>query len=395
MFPQKHGLCLSSVLLACSGVACTVGAPATGSTFDPDATGGSKAPDGKEFTTTRAPVDVEPLRSYQTTASVGDFLEVSFHSRTQTVSYKNRTNGFSASAVPYTVDTAGVVTFDDPNKHLLHAIELPGHSVVVDVDHAGKDKSERALAFGAVTRTFGTSDVKPGAYVQMQFRTRDGGLEVGTVDLGVSGGVVSVDRKGYWPRGAVGAGAYVSSPTDFSFPTSSSPKSFLSVKETADGKSETTFLFPTVEGLAFDLPSGNMLLFPAKDTKAFDPSVAGTYEVLTYEKTWAHGGGDGVPEPGVVGVRRESVVVGADAHVEFVSTAFGGKLSAVADTVLADPGHLAAASTHGLYRTVLEDSGARELFVTFTKTGLVFGWFESGVGDSFEYGYGAGVRTTP
>src|SRR5207237_757140 len=71
------------------------------------------------------------VRSYNATASVGDFVTISIDSNAQTITYENRTNGESGT-VPYTVNSDGSYTITDPNGNLLSAYEVPGSVMVVE-----------------------------------------------------------------------------------------------------------------------------------------------------------------------------------------------------------------------------------------------------------------------
>ena len=141
---------------------------------------------------------------YQTTASVGDFLQVTLDKASATVSYTNKTNGLTASGVPYVQDDKGVYSFPaDPNGHLKQAIEVEDYALIVDVDKAGPNKDTRALAIGAASQPLAPSDLDGRRFNMMQFRTRNGGMEVGNVVLSYRGGNFGVNLQSYWPRGAM------------------------------------------------------------------------------------------------------------------------------------------------------------------------------------------------
>src|ERR1700752_5485229 len=65
------------------------------------------------------------VRSYNGTASVGDFVTIAIDSSAQTITYKNYTNG-ETGTVPYGVNADGTYTISDPNGNLLAAYEVPG-----------------------------------------------------------------------------------------------------------------------------------------------------------------------------------------------------------------------------------------------------------------------------
>ena len=84
------------------------------------------------------------VRSYNATASVGDFLTISIDSTAQTITYKNYTNS-ETGTVPYTVNADGTYTITDPNGNLLSAYEVPGFVMMVEAANAGPNKDTQAL----------------------------------------------------------------------------------------------------------------------------------------------------------------------------------------------------------------------------------------------------------
>jgi hypothetical protein len=64
------------------------------------------------------------VRSYNGTASVGDFLTISINSTALTITYKDYTNG-KTGTVPYTVNADGTYTITDPSGNLLAGYEVP------------------------------------------------------------------------------------------------------------------------------------------------------------------------------------------------------------------------------------------------------------------------------
>jgi type 1 glutamine amidotransferase len=84
------------------------------------------------------------VRSYNGTASVGDFLTISIDSTTQTITYDNLTNG-ETGTVPYTVNADGTYTITDPQGNLLAGYELPGFAFLVEAAKAGPSQNTPAL----------------------------------------------------------------------------------------------------------------------------------------------------------------------------------------------------------------------------------------------------------
>jgi hypothetical protein len=62
-------------------------------------------------------------RSYNGTASVGDFLSITLDPAAQTLLYTNLSNGDSGT-VPYTVNADGTYTLNDPHGNLVAAYEV-------------------------------------------------------------------------------------------------------------------------------------------------------------------------------------------------------------------------------------------------------------------------------
>ena len=85
------------------------------------------------------------VRSYNGTASVGDFVTISIDSLAQTITYKNYTSG-ETGTVPYSVNADGSYTITDPNGNLLSAYEVPGFVMVVEAANAGPNKDTRCPA---------------------------------------------------------------------------------------------------------------------------------------------------------------------------------------------------------------------------------------------------------
>src|SRR5437660_2692013 len=79
-------------------------------------------------TLTKSPV--APTRSYNGTASVGDFLKITLDSTTHTLTYINVSNG-DFGEVPYIVNADGTYTLTDPTGNLIAAYEVPGYALLV------------------------------------------------------------------------------------------------------------------------------------------------------------------------------------------------------------------------------------------------------------------------
>lgn len=343
---------------------------------------------------------------YQTTASVGDFLQIAIDKTAHTASYDNKTNGLTGADVPYTVDAHGSYVFADPKGHLKSAIELEDYALVVDVDKAGPGKDSRALAIGAATQPISMSDFSAKKLNMMQFRTKNGGMEIGNVALGTKGSALTVDLQRYWPRGGMSDGDHTFHVGSMgAMPISEGPGEhpFLSITESQGGVTSTDYVFKTASGFAIDMSNGNIVMLEQPASKEFDPAMAGTYRALAYDKHGAKGGPDDQPEPGEATVKPIDVKVGPSGYLVAVdesgSTIIEDALRPVPDvTYLTGAGKLDAERCKGIFTFRTHDAGGnRDVFVIFTKNGLLFSSFAPGVGQGggdapYDYFYGAAVK---
>lgn len=337
------------------------------------------------------------LRSYNGTASVGDFLTISLDSNAKTIAYRNYTNG-ETGTVPYTVNSDGSYTITDPNGNLLSAYEVPGFVMVVEAANAGPNRDAAAL-ITAVESVPASIDTFAGhKFNYTQFRTRDGGAEVGTVTIDTAGNITA---KSYDP------GAMMWTPSKYfnggTFPASSLQEdasgNFFIVHE-QDGSDST--VFGTQDGLfAVDNSNGAILGLPRASTKAFDPVSAGTYSAIYYEKPNAQMVNNvevGTPLEG-----KASITVSASGAVTITdsqnNTMASGTLTAVADTpyiydgtpnTLPDP-------CYGMFtfRTTTA-SLHQDVFVTFQGHAVIFSSFQTALpiqnNGTYTYFYGVGLK---
>src|ERR1700676_4282551 len=78
--------------------------------------------------TPRATIVSPASRVYHGTASVGDFMTITVDSGAQTIAYTNVSNGTSGT-VPYTVNSDGTYTLNDPTGNLVGAYEVPNYAL--------------------------------------------------------------------------------------------------------------------------------------------------------------------------------------------------------------------------------------------------------------------------
>ena len=343
------------------------------------------------------------VRRYQSTASVGDFIEVEIDKQARTITYNNRTNGQSASAVPYTLDDRGVyVITADPNAHLQRAIELDGYALIMDVAKAGPNKDSRALAIGATTQPISIADLNGHAMTMMQFRTSNGGMEVGNVRTHVSDRMLAVDAQSYWPLGASSRGDtafHLGGPGSLQLDEVSGAADYLTITESRNGHTSTAYIFKTGQGLAIDMNNGNMVMVDQPQSTAFDPSSAGLYHALIYQKRNSRRVSEGQVEPGTAEVFEVEVAINDQGHLGMKrdgATVEDVDLIPVSEAdYLTGPNKLDASRCAGLftYRKPV-GAGFQDVFVVFMGHGMLVSSFtpsDQNAGE-YQYFYGAAIK---
>jgi hypothetical protein len=404
----RHGSVAVGFLLAAAVAACTPGG-AAGGLADEYYVGGK--PMGPPFGPSASASEPAPgagvgTHRYQITASVGDFLQIAIDKDSHTATYVNRTNGLEGAGVPYTVEAKGAYVFADPNGHLKSAVELEDYALVVDVDKAGPHKDSRALAVGTATLPIAITDFADRRLNMMQFRITNGGMEVGSVDLATSGNGLTIDLQSYWPRGAM-------ADNDHPFhvgkartmPVQESPglHDFLTLAETQGMVTSLDYVFKTATGFAIDMAGGNIVMLEQPESKDFDAASAGSYRALAYGKRGAKSSAEGEPEPGEPTVEAIDLTVDGAGHVVAVDshgvTTIDDDLTPVPDVAyLAGAGKLDPSRCKGIFTFRRHGAaGNREVFVIFTKDGLLFSSFaptlaEPGGDAPYDYVYGAAVK---
>lgn len=337
------------------------------------------------------------VRNYNGTASVGDFLTISIDSTAQTITYKNYTNG-ETGTVPYTANANGTYTITDPKGNLLSAFEVPGSALMVEAANAGPNKNTDALITAIESAPASISSFAGQNFNYIQFRTTTGGIELGTISVDSVGNIA---HAGYWPFGVVNQSSMFNSG---SFPASSVTEDpsgdFFTIKES---NGSDNYVFGTQNGLfAVDTGNGTILGLPKAATKAFDPTVAGTYTAMFYEKANAQMGQNnvesGTPQEGTatVTVKSSGLVTITDGQN---NTMASGTLAAIADTAyiydgttneLPDP-------LFGVFTFRSSTSASQQdVFVTFENNAVIFSSFEAALpvvqNESYTYFYGVGLK---
>lgn len=354
-------------------------------------------PGCSKSSTPAAPVSQVVVRNYSGTASVGDFLTISINSATQTITYRNYSNG-DAGSLPYTVNANGTYAIADPNGNLVAAYQVPGSELLVETNKSGPNHNTPALVTAIESAPASINTFATESFNYIQFRTAAGGVELGTITIDAHG---NIEHDGYWPYGALSQ-----PPNSFNggdFPATSVVEdpsgNFFTVNE---GNGESSTAFGTQNGLfVVDTGNGTILALPKASSKSFSASHAGTYTAILYEKSNATTG-QGNVETGTIAEGNASVTVTAGGLMTITDsqshTLATGTLTAIADTpylydhtanTLSDP-------CNGMFtfRTTTANS-QQDLFVTFQGNAVIFSSFQAALPIQayapYTYFYGVGV----
>lgn len=341
-------------------------------------------------------VPTNSVRSYNGTASVGDFVTISLDPSAQTIAYKNYTNGETGS-VPYTVNADGTYSITDPQGNLLSAYEVPGTVMMVEAANAGPNRDTVALITAIETAPASINTFAGRNFNYIQFRTTTGGIEIGTVTVDASG---NITHGGYWPFGVISQNSMFNGGY---FPASSVSEDasgdFFTIHE-AGGHDD--YVFGTQNGFfAVDTEGGTILSEPKAATKNFDPANAGTYKALLYKKSNAQMGQNNV-ESGTASEDKGTVTVGANGSVVVAdsqgNTIATGTVAAIADTPYIYDGTANTLSDplYGMFTFRTMDTSEQDVFVTFQGNAVIFSSFKTALplvqNGVYEYFYGVGLK---
>ncbi|MGA8488867.1 MAG: hypothetical protein WB711_00510 [Terriglobales bacterium] len=333
-------------------------------------------------------------RSYNGSASVGDFLAITLDPVAMTLTYTDLSNG-DTGVVPYTVNANGTYTLNDPKHNLLSAYEVPNYALLVQAAKAGPNRNTLALVTAVEKSTISLATWEGHDYNYMQFRTTTGGVDVGSVSLDAQ---ANVSITSYSPYQATQGNPFHAG----GFPGSGfklDPSgSFLDLSE---GNGTTEYVFGTANGVfAVDNPNGTILALEKAAIKDFDPSFAGTYQAIYYQKTNAQTG-QGNIETGTPALGDATMVIGADAQIT-VTNGSGTILIQATLTPVADTPYLYGANElqdpcFGLFTfRVTTATSQRDVFVTFMDRAILFSSFKVALpwssSNSYDYLYGVGLK---
>jgi hypothetical protein len=335
------------------------------------------------------------VRSYNGTASVGDFLTISIDSSAQTITYKNYTNG-ETGTVPYTVNADGTYTISDPHGNLLSGYEVPGFVLMVEAANAGPTRDTPALITAIENAPASINTFAGQNFNYLQFRTAAGGMEMGTIAIDAQG---NIQHDGYWPFGVFSQNQFNGGSFAASNITEDASGDFFTLSESGG----TDYIFGTQNGFfVVDTGSGTILGLPKASSKTFDASNAGTYTAIFYEKAGAQTG-QGNVETGTPSESKATVTItssGAmtitDSQGNMLAT---GTLAAVADTSYLYDGTTNTLSDpcYGMFTFRMTTGGAQQdVFASFQGNAVVFSSFQTALPIAgyapYTYYYGVGLK---
>ena len=351
---------------------------------------------GCDSSSTNGTNPVSSPRSYNGTASVGDFLTISINSSAHTISYKDYTNGESGTA-PYTVNTDGTYAINDPNGNLLVGYEVPGFVMMIETAKSGPNRNTPALVSAIESVPSSINTFAGQNFNYLQFRTAAGGVEIGTISIDVQG---NVQHAGYWPFGAFSASLFNSG----GFPASSvqeDPSGDFFVISDSGGSSN--YAFGTPSGFfVVDTGNGTILSLPKASAKTFDAGTAGTYTAIYYEKANAQTG-QGNVETGTPAQGKATVTISSSGLLTISdiqgNTLANGTLSAIADAPYLYNGTANELSDplYGMFTLrITTASSQQDVFVSFEGKAVIFSSFATALPVAgyapYTYFYGVGLK---
>lgn len=336
-------------------------------------------------------------RSYHGTASVGDFMNITLNSITQTITYNNLSNGDNG-AISYTANANGTYTLNDPTGNLIAAYEIPGYAMLIEAEKAGADHATPALITAVADNQITLGTFAGHSYNYMQFRTAAGGFEAGSAILDGQG---NVSISSYWPYGATMQGSLAFNSNVFPGGDFSEDPSGTFLTMTENGGSPD-YVFGTTRGIFIvDSPNGAIMSLQQASSKSFDPSVAGTYQAIFYQKTNATTGVGNV-ETGTPSLANATLVIDAQAHVT-VTDSQGNTFIQTTLTPVADTSYLYGSSgeltnpCNGLFTFRISTANSQQdVFVSFMDRAVLFASFKTALpvlqSNTYDYLYGVGLK---
>lgn len=209
-------------------------------------------------------------------------------------------------------------------------------------------------------------------------RIAAGVVEIGTVSIAAQGDIIN---DGFWPYAPLSQGSSQFDGGTFSAASvaEDASENFFTIQET-DNSNDV--VFGTCSGrFAVDTGYGTILGLPKSASKSFDPSSAGTYTAIYYEKANAQTG-QGNVEAGTPSQGTATITVGSNGSITTAEsqgkTVASGILVTAADSSYIYDGATRALSDPclGLF-TVRTTTGSfqLDLFVSFQRNVAIFSSF--------------------
>jgi hypothetical protein len=259
-----------------------------------------------------------------------------------------------------------------------------------------------ALITAVESGSISMSTFETHAYNYMQFRTAAGGLEVGSVAIDAQGiGTIS----SFWPYGSYNQGNQSGSPfhtgmIDMTQAQVDLSGTFLKVPEM--GGNGFDYVFGTANGI-FAVDSGNGAILGLKKAagKNFDPTFAGTYKAIYYQKVGASTGAGNI-ETGTAALGNATLLVDASGNVT-VNDAQSHMIVQAVLTPVADASYLYGSSgelqdpCNGVFTFRVATAAAQQdVFVTFMDKSMLFSSFTANLPwasvGTYNYLYGVGLK---
>jgi hypothetical protein len=349
-------------------------------------------------TSTQTTGTVAAIRSYNGTASVGDFVTISIDSTASTISYHDISNG-EAGTVSYAVDADGTYSINDPQGNVLSAYEVPGFVMLVEAAKAGPNQNTPALITAVESTPANILSFAGQNFNYLQFRTAAGGIEIGSVSVDSQG---NIQHNSYSPMALIwGNGQYFDSGNFAASSITEDPSgNYFTINEQDSSKD---VVFGTQNGLwAVDTGIGTILGLPKANSKNFQAGSAGTYKGIYYEKANAETGGNNF-EIGSATQGTSAAVVAADGTITITDAQNNilatGTLVPVADAAYLYDGTVNTLSDpcNGLFTVRIATSTLQQdLFVAFQGNAVIFGSFQSALpgqnSNPYTYFYGVGLK---
>ena len=350
------------------------------------------------------------VHTYHAAAPVGDFLTLTIDKGAHTIDYHNLTNGDSGT-VSYADRADGGMDVTNPKGDLVLCYELPGKAVVCSGTSLGPTGSAQpSLLFGVLDTPLVKNDLMGlGGVGYMQFRTREGGMEVGHFVIDGSGNAAGnawfpVDQV-LPPKPALCAyGKTEYNALDISFTEFANNATLGCVERTESTPNgpQVSRIFGTPSGdFMVDSPSGALFLWRDAASTSFSSAKAGSYTALVYEKHVSYSSGTEAPAAGSPRIFGAAVQISADGKITVTQ---GGTKVFDAVSLLPFAGSnwqgatKVTSTTPGLFYFMDTNSTPNApVFVTFFENAMAFATFHpdqamaADCSGSAEYSYTYGI----